>query len=963
MIVEISSGSAGFKQYLEHGKKQGRELHRDQLDQRVTLAGDLDVFELATSTHGDAGYRYDHITLSFAESYVSDEMLQRAVDEFRTHALSAWPVADRHRIAFYAEAHRPRMQSYTDVESGENVARLTHIHIGMGKHDLLTGRSIEPLGYLGAQADNLKYLDAWQESFNSRYGFSSPKDNPKITPENAVDVLARYTGQKPVALETFNGRKAALELALQKEIIAQNITTWDGFGELLATHGKVSKMRAGMFDECYRVMPHGGTRAMRLQGVFFQKQFIERSTSEKLEIISAKATPAYREQMQSRKAPAYLDKTLAEWHGIKAREIRYLHTNSKFYQEVYKPADAVTRQLLLNQLERKHHGIQSPTATRHRKTAAVRNCLPNMRVRNLDGIQSRSQMLLPHHDGVDVRTGPGAGQLGVGLRPPVGSTGGGGGYRNNAITLADQQVHHANQAPLQGVQASSVLGRIQTEMRERYAKASDSERYSEIRKNIDCAQLLNAVSHSHGLNADLYRVATAQDGTPRIQCGSRALTPSDFLTKELGLAWRDAAPILRRTYDVQLGARSLSARKQGAPASLWKAFTTAHQLDEAAASARLRQFDVQTKVLRVSLLANLKGHQSNVLMGQTGVDRKACLSLEKWRAATVKAELTEERRALRKAMHLSREDAWHQFLRDQARRGSEEALAALRNLDAADRKPPDQSIGGTIYLCDDEDEKRLRRRARASAATMLRSLTHSVGSNGDVTYSKYGRAMLRDEGRHLAVLDIHSEAAIAAALWLGLEKFGPNLTLTGSDDFQRRVVLIVVLHGIPAKFVDSRLEDLRLQLEGEMSRKHHSDWRSKLRGSPPQRSQGISDVFPISDPIPPTAKNSEDAQLDVPAQSVHEIGRAHLVSSWQEQGFNVEPVIESRSTSGKVVQITLDGFMVQKVSRSSVVIHELAALDGAYVVGQLAEIKYVDSRGGDLLQVAASRNDLGQGSR
>ena len=65
MIVEISGGKGGLKAYLEHGKKKGRDLHRDQLDQRVVLFGDLDVFELATSTHGEDGQCY--------RAFVSDD--------------------------------------------------------------------------------------------------------------------------------------------------------------------------------------------------------------------------------------------------------------------------------------------------------------------------------------------------------------------------------------------------------------------------------------------------------------------------------------------------------------------------------------------------------------------------------------------------------------------------------------------------------------------------------------------------------------------------------------------------------------------------------------------------------------------------------------------------------------------------------------------------------------------------
>lgn len=37
MLARISGGSAGIREYLERGQKQGREHTRDELDQRVPL--------------------------------------------------------------------------------------------------------------------------------------------------------------------------------------------------------------------------------------------------------------------------------------------------------------------------------------------------------------------------------------------------------------------------------------------------------------------------------------------------------------------------------------------------------------------------------------------------------------------------------------------------------------------------------------------------------------------------------------------------------------------------------------------------------------------------------------------------------------------------------------------------------------------------------------------------------------
>jgi hypothetical protein len=930
MIIEISSGKGGFKRYLEHGQKRGRELHRDELDQRIALAGDLTVFEVATSSGEGDGQKYDHITLSFSEDHVSDEVLQIAVMEFQDHALAAWPQAQRHRIAFYAEAHRPRIASYTNSETGELVERLTHIHIGLGKHDLLTGESIEPLGFLGPQSDNLKYIDAWQESFNARHGFTSPKDNPKITAENAVDVLSRYTGQRPDHLGTFNQKKAALEVSLQKDIIARNLTSWEGLGELLTNHGVVSKMREGQFGECYRIKPHGASRAMRLQGVFFQRQFIERPTAEKIAVVSDRARTAYLEQMQPRKAPKYVAKTLSDWHQFKARENRYLHTGSKFYQETYMPADAATRQYLLDQIERNHHGIQGSSATQNRKVTAARNRVPKMPVRNLDGIQSRTEMLLHDHASVDVRAESATQPNGVGVRQTDGAGRGRGG-RGDPITQSHTgpgqsgsggsgrdagQTGDAIKLP-RVIQPSSVLARLQADMRERYEQATDKERYAEIRQHLDCGQLLGSLSHTHGLNPELYQLTRAKDEAPRIQCGSRALTPSDFLTKELGLPWRDAAQILRKTYEHQIGHKGMTARGRTATSPLWREMKAEQLAGKAAVMQRLQTFDEDTKVRRATLFSALKVEQTKALAGLTGASRKVALSLEKLRAATVKAEFSDARRSLRKSIQPTQADAWRSFLQARAQAGSEQALVALRKLDDTVRAAPAQSITGTIYLSDDEDEKKRRRRVRESSASILKMLTHWVEINGDITYSLHGRAVLRDEGRHLALLDEHSEEVIAAGLLLASEKFGPHLGLTGSPEFQRRVVVVAVAQGIAIKFVDPQLEAMRVQLTEEkhqavrdkvvlvlapamiLSNKSAQRGMDRLDAAAPAALTLPSVPHPVE--IPVNAVPSPEASWLMPEKNDEiawtaeaEVAKTKLTADLQSQGREVRKVEDGR---------------------------------------------------------------------
>ncbi len=802
MIVEIGGGEGGLKEYLEHGRKLGREFHRDKLDQRVPLYGDLAIFEIAT-TYESNGKKYDHVSLSFAENHVTDEMLHIAVKEFRDHVLTAWPEDQRHRIAFYAEAHRPRILSYINSATGEEEKRYTHIHIGIGRRDLQTGKSIEVMGYLGQESDNLKYIDAFQESFNARYGFSSPKDNPKITPENAADTIARYTGKKPDVLGTFNQMKSVLEITLQNEIVEKNITSWGAFEKLLSLHGDVSKMRKGRFDECFRIKPFGSERAMRLEGQFFKRQFIERSTDVKIAILTDKAREVYLEQMQPKKAPAYTELLLKEWRETTAHEIRFIHKSSPFYKNEYKPADTQTRKKLLDDLERNSHAKSCPaTNNRTKEIAAPRSGVPRLSVRNVDGIQKRSQMLLQSNNGLDVSAGQQATRTGMGVRQA--NIRGDGNCTISTVVVA--QSH-------QVIQPSSVLVRVQADLLNVYEQASAKDKYAEIRKKIDCGLLLDVLSHSHKINHKHYSVTQAKDCTPRIQCGSRALSPSDFLMKELGLTWREAAPILRNAYELQIGTKSIKSREKVDTNDLWQEFKTMRNTayPQSSMLCNLKIFDANSRVKKTALATRLREEQAFVVMGLSGNERKAKISQEKMRGVILKSELTdtlrEERRAYKDSIQPPQSIVWQQFLQERAQHGDEMALVALRKMDNTVRtiNPFTLGITGTLIL---EEEYERKRRL---VIDFIKSLSYSVASNGDVTYFRSGLAILRDEGFRLAIMNENDEDSIATALQLGREKFG-TLTLTGSTEFQSRAVAVAVTHGIQVKFSDPRLEDMRLSL-------------------------------------------------------------------------------------------------------------------------------------------------------
>ncbi len=809
MVIRPSGGKGGFQDYMENGQKAGRDYHRDELDQRIPLIGDLSVFEQITTRHSGEGTKYDHLTAGFPEHHISDEMLQQIAEDIKDHILSAWPEEDRHRVPLYMEAHRPRILEYTNNETGENVQRFIHIHIGIGKHDTLTGAAIDPLGYLGNNNENYEYILAIQEHLNNKYGLASPLDNPRINGENAIDAIARYSGNRPDSdSPRFFGKdddtRKGIKAQILKEVLRRDVTDWQAFGKLLGEFGTVSKNNKGKPSESYRLVPHGQTEAIRLRQIAYSRQFIERPTAEKRAIFEDKGKEYYREALDvaKRRDPEHITATLRKWHEVKARENRYIHTGSKFYKEVYQPADYETRRQILDDIERKHHALTGSTGSRYRKTSPARNRLPGLSTRDMDGIQRRSEMLLRGHDGIHVSTGNAAvpsslelRRTGAGRRAPRGDAQPGGNPR----------------------QPSSLIERNRTELRERYEQANDKERYAEIRKNLDCNRLLARLAHSHGVKPQLYQVTTADDGTPRIQCGTNARTPNDFLTKELGLAWRDAAPILRDCYAAQLGHEPQKPRNTHRPA-LWSDYRAWRQIRTERRATDWERQKESEQARRAEIKRQFHADKGR-LQGDrslSATERKAALSLARMQRIEAEKQLREaiktERDALRVKYQGKPAELYRDFLAETVEgqgANAEKALAELRRLN------PDEAEKKT------EDLPHIKPASPAPVAELEpidRALSYRVARNGDVTYQVNGQDALTDEGRKVRVLR-QDQDTIETGLRLAVMKFGDKLTLTGTDEFKRQVVAVAVEKGIRANFTDPALQQYKAQLEHDQAEK------------------------------------------------------------------------------------------------------------------------------------------------
>lgn len=113
-------------------------------------------------------------------------------------------------------------------------------------------------------------------------------------------------------------------------------------------------------------------------------------------------------------------------------------------------------------------------------------------------------------------------------------------------------------------------------------------------------------------------------------------------------------------------------------------------------------------------------------------------------------------------------------------------------------------------------EQRVAGNALPSRVTaIIRQLKQRPGEHRQFTYSLDQSDVFRDEGKIIKILDLNSQAGIAAALATAQQKFGNVLTLTGTDAFKRSAVATAVEYGLTCRFDSPQLEKLRVSHQAQ----------------------------------------------------------------------------------------------------------------------------------------------------
>ena len=805
MLVRITGGSEGIAEYLANGQKADREFTRDELDERVILDGDLELTDTIIKGMEKEGERYLHITLAFKEDALDPEVMRGLVSDFKQFAMSAY---DADEFNFYAEAHLPKLKSYTNRQTGELVERKPHIHIVIPEQNLLSGQNLNPFGRVEQQT---KFLEAFQEHANAKYGLASPKDNRRTEFTSESEIISRYKG------DLFQGSAKELKERILSDVLDRKISDYDSFKALLTEYGAARSRNAGKATEYQNVKPADQAKGINLKDYVFSREFIEKPEAEKRRHLADEGRRQYESQQPARKTAPELAATLKEWHEVRAKELKYINSGNRKLYAAYRSADREGKRAMLDEraatFYTKHRKETDHDRTdeqrrdfRGRENAAdrgtdsrraVAHIADNLRAagRNIqstgravgDAEQARRNL-------ADRRASRAVAALG---------------RRLGRDQSEDRQVSRAAPQPRDRRAADSVTGQLLAEARERKTegKAAHLAEFAQIKRELDARRLLAHLSKTHGVIPEKYEVTKGKDGGDRIKAGSRNLNVSDFLTQEMRLSFSEAAPVLRQVYAAQQG-RELAEARPSPRRELWQAFRQA-QPDQAKQKAAEWEAQRQSeRERRAAIRDDYQGERRALQADRSkpAAERKAALSIARMERVTkdmaLREAIREERQQLKEKHGQPYQERYRAFLAERANKGDETALAELRR--QRDASPAPTAEANTI------EGSSKRKRDSDQAAQLARNLAYSVDRAGNVTYyadQAKRRALVIDSGQRVTVAAVKDSQAVEAGLRLAVQKFGPGLKIEGSEEFKRQVIDAALKTGLRVEFDSKAMND------------------------------------------------------------------------------------------------------------------------------------------------------------
>lgn len=249
MIAKISKGEKGIADYLKTGKKRDSKLTRDEKDDRLPLAGNLDLIEMSEkhqSKKKNKKHNYYHISLSFTSEewnklYESGNIDELIIDFLRL----TFPNHDIDELLFYAEAHLPIIKEEPYIprpegalenrtlnkkhKNGEPLKREPHVHLIVSFENMKFTHSVKTGGVIytkGAAKQQIKAVMAKSaEKFkrvvndilSNKYGLN----NIEPLGMDEDQLKKQYESFKSAAQKVKKGKKKDTQMKIETDVVIE----------------------------------------------------------------------------------------------------------------------------------------------------------------------------------------------------------------------------------------------------------------------------------------------------------------------------------------------------------------------------------------------------------------------------------------------------------------------------------------------------------------------------------------------------------------------------------------------------------------------------------------------------------------------------------------------------------------------------------------------------------------------
>ena len=568
MLIRHTGATDGIVEYLETGKKSGREYSRIELDERLVLTGNIRELEqvlnqleahIKISEKDLSADRYDHFTLSFKEEYIDENSLRNIDKEFKQFITAAFG----DEFYYYSEAHLPKIKRLQDFH-GEYYERFPHIHIVIPKYNLYLDKKENPLGWHNRI---IPYIDAFQDYINAQYNLANPKDNRRSISIGKEGVLDRYQ-----PFHSFQNRQEVKNEVFNLIRANQSIRSVEDLAKALEAYGEVRVRDSEKFGQKYiNFLPknYDGKKAINLKDAVFLDDYLQNRTLAK--------TNTYAQQDYTPKLKQWYKKIALEQRFImpmSAKERQFYFAHDENHQQKRLQQQVAIHQKLLREQEYTPSEQSSPRkiaeyfrqpehfsqfehfadcehfADMPHFTDLTQNTEQNNE-RNQRNIRTDRERFIIRSVGQSEPDYQGRQPL------PDLSISSGNARRNQRARDDRTNLLHGNARNdldnKQTVQNASVF-KLRTA---KHLTPTTGEKYTEIVRQrrkasewtdkinaVDCRILLRLLSHKYGLNDEHFTIEPTKQGYDRIVVANRRLSASDFLRQYMNLNWQESQAMI-----------------------------------------------------------------------------------------------------------------------------------------------------------------------------------------------------------------------------------------------------------------------------------------------------------------------------------------------------------------------------------------------------------------------------------